>query len=97
MLNLQKEEFLNMIKESFELAALSYQSYFNLEEAACYIRCSTKTFKNLLRLHEVPHYQLGGGNRYRRIDLDKLIESRMKKKIVVTPLGNDKFKIDIPS
>ena len=69
----------NVMKEGehYDLAAISQQAYFNLEEDTSYTQCNPSTVKNknLLRSQHIPHFQMGNENRYHKIDLDRFVES----------------------
>ena len=78
-------ELLDQLTSSLAKIAHSQQEYFTLEEAADYLRCHPVTLRNLHRSKQITYFMLGGERRYRRQDLDTLVEQRLVPAIFKEP------------
>ena len=52
-------------------------TFLNRDEAICYIGVSRTTFHKLVKLHSIPVCRLTRRPKYRRTDLDRLMQSAM--------------------
>lgn len=73
-----KDEIMSELQPEIERRL--YANVFDLKEAARYLKVSESTMRRMVKDGEIPYFRQRGNLYFRQIDLDRDIESKVRKR-----------------